>query len=188
MTDSRFESCIALIRQGSAEGLKEIYECYYKLIYSVMLTMVKNRQDAEDLTSDFFLKLWDRLADAYKAGGGHKAWLAAVARNMATDFLRKSSRVQQTPIDRPADDDAPYTEPVSGENVEDTVIGSITVSEALKALEDTEREIVNLRLFADLTFKEIAKALSMPLGTVTWKYRNAISKLSNFIKEVQNND
>ncbi len=188
MTDSHFESCIALIRQGSAEGLKEIYECYYKLIYSIMLSVVKNREDAEDLTADLFLKLWDKLADSYRSGGGHKAWLGAVARNMATDHIRRKVRIQEVPIDRPSDEDSPYIEPVSSENIEDTVIGDMTVSEALKALDDTEREIVNFKLFADFTFQQISDTLSIPLGTVTWKYRNAINKLSNYIKEVQKND
>lgn len=184
MTDSRFESCILLIRQGSSEGLREIYEGYFKTIYSVMLSVVNNRANAEDLTSDFFLKLWERLADTYRAGNGHKTWLVTIARNMAADFLRRSSRVELT-IDAPADESASRSEPVSGENLEAAVIGNLTVSEALKTLEEGEREIVNLRLFADFTFKEIARALSMPLGTVTWKYRGAIKKLSNYVKEVQ---
>ncbi len=188
MTDSRFEGCIALIRQGSTEGLKEIYESYYKLIFSIMLSVVKNREDAEDLTADLFLKLWDKLADSYRSGSGHKAWLGTVARNMATDHIRKNARIQQLPTDRPTDEDSPYIEPVSSENIEDTVIGKMTVAEALQTLADAEREIVNLKLFADFTFQEISDTLSIPLGTVTWKYRNAINKLSNYIKEVQKND
>lgn len=182
MTDSRFESCIALIRQGSAEGLKEIYEAYYKLIYSVMYSVTGNRMTAEDLTSDLFVKLWERLADAYRSGSGHKAWLAACARNMATDHIRKSSRELLT-IDAP-DEESVHTEPMTGD-ISDEVIGNITVKEALKRLDESERTIIDLKLFADLTFREISKALAMPLGTVTWKYRRAIQKLSNYLKGVQ---
>ncbi len=183
MTDSRFESCIALIRQGSTEGLREIYEAYYKLIYSVMYSVVGNKMTAEDLTADLFVKLWEKLADAYRHGSGHKAWLAACARNMATDHLRRSSRELYT-IDQPAEENGPQTEPVSSDFT-DTVIGNISVNEAMKRLSDSERTIVDLRLFADFTFKEISKALAMPLGTVTWKYRRAIEKLSNYVREVQ---
>ena len=182
MTDSRFESCIALIRQGSAEGLKEIYEAYYKLIYSVMYSVCANRMTAEDLTADLFVKLWEKLADSYRSGSGHKAWLAACARNMATDHMRRSSRELLT-IDAP-DEDSVHTEPMT-EDISDEVIGNITVKEALKKLDENERTIIDLKLFADLTFSEISKALAMPLGTVTWKYRRAIQKLSNYLKEVQ---
>lgn len=187
MTDSRFESCILLIRQGDRAGLREIYDEYYKTIYSVMLSAVKNHADAEDLTADFFLKLWERLADTYMAGRGHKRWLAVAAKNTAIDFLRKNSRIQLTIDSSPDEEDYPHTEPVS-EGFENDVIGNMTVREALSRLNDSEREIINLKLFADLTFKEIAKVLSKPLGTVTWKYRSAIKKLSNYVREVQNNE
>ena len=185
MTDNSFERCILLIRQGDKSGLKEIYDGYGKLIYSVMLSAVKRHTDAEDLTSDFFLKLWDKLADTYKAGNGHKRWLVTAARNMAVDFLRKNSRMELT-IDRSDDnDDTQKNEPVSSDNTEDEAIGSLSVREALSHLDDKEREIVNLKLFADLTFREIAPIMAMPLGTVTWKYRNAIKKLQKYVKEVQ---
>jgi len=184
MTDSRFESCILLIRQGDKSGLKEIYDGYAKTIYSVMLSAVKNTSDAEDLTSDFFLKLWEKLADTYKQGSGHKRWLATLARNMAVDFLRKNNRVELT-IDTDWEE-SPHTEPVSSENCEETVIGNLSIREALEKLSYSEREIVNLKLFSGFTFEEVASILSMPLGTVTWKYRRAIDKLSKYVKEVWN--
>lgn len=185
MTDSRFESCILLIRQGDKGGLKEIYTEYCKIIYSVMLSVVHNQADAEDLTSDFFLKLWHRLSDTYKAGKGHKRWLTVAARNMAVDFLRKQSHTELT-IDNPQEDEdnSPHTEPVSDDNTEETVLGNLSVLEALGKLRDDEREIINFKIFVGFTFKEIAKTLDMPLGTVTWKYRSAINKLSNYVKEV----
>lgn len=180
MTDSRFESCIALIRQGSAEGLKEIYEAYYRLIYSVMYSVVQNRMTAEDLTADLFVKLWEKLAEAYRPGSGHKAWLAACARNMATDHLRRSSR-EVLSIDAPEEENIAHTEPQTGDFTED-IIGNLTVAEALKRLDESERTIIDLKLFADFTFRQISKTLAIPLGTVTWKYRRAIAKLSDFIK------
>ena len=184
MTDSRFESCILLIQQGDKIGLKEIYDGYAKIIYSVMLSAVKNPSDAEDLTSDFFLKLWEKLAATYKQGSGHKRWLATLAHNLAIDFLRKNNRVELT-IDTDEDENS-HTEPVSSDNCEETVIGNLSVREALEKLSESEREIVNLKLFAGFTFEETAKILSMPLGTVTWKYRRAIDKLSKYVKEVWN--
>ena len=181
MTDSLFESCIGQIRCGDKTGLRKIYDEYGKIIYSVMLTAVKNSHDAEDLTSDFFLKLWDKLADTYKSGGGHKRWLTVAAHNMAVDFLRRKNRVQLISDD----EENGLPEPVSDENTENAVIGSMTVKDALERLNDDEREIVNLKLFADLTFKDIAHTLNKPVGTVAWRYRNAVSKLRKYIKEVQ---
>ncbi|MGN0678807.1 MAG: RNA polymerase sigma factor [Oscillospiraceae bacterium] len=182
MTDSRFEICIQLIRNGERDGLREIYEEYFKLIFSVMQSVVKNREDAEDLTSDFFVKLWDRLADAYKGGNGHKSWLVAAARNMAIDRLRRNSRTETTL--NAQEETGGIPEPKSGENLEEAVIGSITVSEALAVLSETECMVVSLKLFSDFTFKEIAKALKMPQGTVAWRYQSAVKKLQNYFKGV----
>lgn len=182
MTDSRFDICIQFIRQGEKEGLREIYEEYFKLVFSVMQSVVKNREEAEDLTSDFFIKLWDRLADAYKSGNGHKAWLAAAARNMAIDRHRRNSRTETTLDAREENGGIP--EPQSKENLEEAVLGSVTISEALEVLSETERMVVSLKLFSDFTFKEIAKALRIPQGTVTWRYQSAVKKLQDYFKEV----
>ncbi len=181
MTESRFDSCIALIRQGSTEGLSEIYEAYYKLIYSVMYSVTGNRMTAEDLTADFFVKLWEKLADVY-IGGGHRSWLAACARNMAIDLLRRSSR-EQLMLDAPTEE-APHPEPAS-EDFTEAVISDLTVREALDTLEKGERTIITLKLFSELTFKEIAKALRQPQGTVAWRYRRALAKLKKHLEEVQ---
>lgn len=183
MTDSLFERCIEQIRCGDKKGLKEIYDEYGKIIYSVMLSAVRNSHDAEDLTSDYFLKLWDKLADTYKSGGGHKRWLTVTARNTAIDFLRKNGR-EQLILDI-ENEDGSSEEPVSEENSENTIIGDMTVREALETLDPCEREVINLKLFADFTFKDIAHTLNKPLGTVAWKYRTAVDKLRKHIKEVQ---
>lgn len=183
MTDSRFDEQILLIRQGVRSGLKEIYDEYGRFIYSVMLSAVRNSHNAEDLTSDFFIKLWEKLADTYKSGRGHKRWLAAAAHNMAIDFLRKNGREQLILDDE--NENGAELEPQSEENSENTVIGGLTVKEALEKLSPSEREIVNLKLFGELTFKEISQVLGKPLGTVTWKYQNAVKKLGRYIKEVE---
>ncbi len=185
MTDNRFETCILLIKQGDRSGLREIYNEYCKIIYSVMLSVVKNNADAEDLTSDFFLKLWEKLCDTYKSGNGHKRWLTVTARNMAIDFLRKNNRTELI-IDNPDDDEenSPHIEPQSSDNTESAAIGNLTVREALEKLNNSEREIINLKLFVGFTFKEIAEALNAPLGTVTWKYNRALKKLTDYVKEV----
>lgn len=176
MTDKQFERRISMIQSGDKQGLKEIYAEYGKMIYQCAFQILHNKQDAEDVTSDFFMKLW-KIADTYCFGGRHKRWLATIARNMALDALKKKSR-ESLSLDG---EDAP--EQPCGGSAEETVIGSIAVAEALKRLDDSEREIVNLRIFADMPFKDIAAVLKKPLGTVTWKYRNAILKLRENIGE-----
>lgn len=179
MTDRQFERRIKLIQQGDKQGLKEIYDEYGKMIYQCVFQILHNPQDAEDVTSDFFMKLW-KIADTYCFGGKHKRWLVTIARNMALDLIKKRSHEQLT-----INDDEDFRdEPADSVSTEETVTGKMAVAEALGQLDESEREIVNMKIFADMTFKDIAAVLEKPIGTVTWKYRNAITKLREFIGEV----
>ncbi len=67
MDDQRFEGNIRRICQNDREGLKNIYEDYCPMIFSVVSDILKNREDAEDVTSEFFIRLWD-IADTYRGG------------------------------------------------------------------------------------------------------------------------
>lgn len=182
MTDRQFERRILLIQQGDKQGLKGIYDEYGKTIYQSVYLILHNQQDAEDITSEFFLKLW-KIADTYCFGGKHKRWLVTIARNMALDLLKKQKREQLT-LDED-NENAGANEPADAVSTEDTVTGKLAVAEALEYLDESEREIVNMKILADMTFKDIAAVLGKPLGTVTWKYRNAISKLRKYVGEVQ---
>ncbi len=180
MTDRQFERRIILIQQGDKQGLKEIYDEYGKTVYQSVYQILNNTHDAEDITSEFFLKLWN-IADTYCFGGRHKRWLVTIARNMALDMLKKRKRELLTPFDG---DDDNIAEPVDSFSVEDSVTGSLSVSEALERLDTNEREILNMKIIAGMTFRDISAVLDKPLGTVTWKYRNAVGKLKKFIGEV----
>lgn len=179
MTDRQFERRIKMIQQGDKQGLKEIYDEYGKMIYQCAFQILHSPHDAEDVTSDFFLKLW-KIADTYCFGGKHKRWLVTIARNMALDLIKKKSHEQLT-----VNDDENFSEePADSVSTEETVTGNMAVAEALDSLDESEREIVNMKIFADMTFKDIAAVLEKPIGTVTWKYRNAIAKLRELIGEV----
>lgn len=180
MTDRQFEKRITLIQQGDKLGLKEIYDEYGVAIYQCVFRILHNRQDAEDVTSDFFLKLW-QIADTYCFGGRHKRWLVTIARNMALDLLKKRKREVLT-LNEDTEEGV-SSEPADSVSTEDTVTEKLSVEEALDSLEESEREIVNMRILADMTFKDIAAVLEKPLGTVTWKYRNAIEKLRKTVRE-----
>ena len=100
--------------------------------------------------------------------------MATIARNMSIDFLRKTGREQL--VEEQEEKESEENEDTR-QNVELEVIEGLSMQEALQKLEVREREIVHLKVMGELTFQEIADILSMPLGTVTWKYRNALDKL-----------
>lgn len=183
MNEYQFEKAVARMVQGDKTGLKEIYENYAGYIYRIIYEVLQSKENAEDVTSDFFIRLWDK-AEQFKPGSGHKGYLATMARNMAIDFLRKHKREELTALMQDLGT-APEEEQEKGglyladmgNKVEQEVIGGMTVSQALATLKPGERQIVSLKVLGELTFKEIAQSLGIPMGTVTWKYQSAMKKL-----------
>lgn len=203
MNERQFEEAVARMTQGDKTALKEIYESYAGYIYRIVYEVLRNRENAEDVTSEFFIRLWNK-AQQFKPGSGHKGYLATMARNMAIDFLRKYRREELTALlqdlgEEPEKDGGekafyptqPHGKRVHPENtcqerggfysrenqVERQVLGDMTVSQALDTLKPSERQIVSLKVLGEMTFKEIAASLQIPMGTVAWKYQNAIKKL-----------
>lgn len=171
MEDRQFHACMKRMSAGDKEALHEVYESYIGFVYSVVLRVLQNREDAEDVTSEFFLKLW-RLADVYEERKGHRAWMASIARNMAVDLVRKRKKEFLT-----EDFDGGIPEQAAGDDVERETLAHISLEQALDTLQPGEREVINLKIVGDLTFREIAEVLKQPLGTVTWRYQNAVKKL-----------
>lgn len=176
MEDYEFEACIRQIQEGDKDGLKGIYQSYAGLIYSVIYDMTRQKEDAQDLTSEFFIRLWEK-ADSYRFGGKHRAWLLTIARNMTIDFLRKHKReilMEELPDTQEKDSD------FSGE-----VIGNLSMKEAIERLKPGEQEVLDMKIMGDMTFQEISDVLKKPMGTVTWLYRRGIEKLRKYHKAGQ---
>ena len=170
MNNREFDRCMRRMQKGDKTGLKEIYEAYISYIYAVIRGVVKNKENAEDLTAEFFIKLWN-MADQYKAGSGHKTWMTVIARNMAIDFMRKAGREQLTE-EVPEASAADAASGTAG-SMENEVVGRMNFRETA----ETERQIMTMKLAGQMTFKEIAEVLGIPMGTVTWKYQNSLEKL-----------
>ena len=147
--------------------LNDAYTRYADMLYHLSLSHMQIKEDAEDVTSEFFIKLW-KISDHFKSEHGHRAWLASIARNMAIDLLRKRKKEVLT---------EEFLEEATQDNLEEKVIEDISLQQALSNLQNSEREIVHLKICGALTFQEIAGILGIPFGTVTWRYQNAIKKL-----------
>lgn len=183
MTEEQFNLAMERIRQKDKSALKEIYEEYITFIYHTVLNIVKQKETAEDITSEFFIKLWEK-ADNYKPGSGHKGYLATIARNMAIDYLRKYGKEVYIETDNEDSDDsnADRTSQIADESAapENQVIEKLSVEQALSRLKPVYRQIVTMKVLSDMTFKEISEVLNIPMGTVTWNYQDALKQLRRF--------
>lgn len=169
MNDHQFEEQIGLICRNEKEGLRCIYDEYNPLIYSVAAGILHNKEDAEDVTSEFFIRLWN-IARKYRPGQGHRAWMITIVHNMAIDLLRKRKR--EYPVDEIPEPLHPHHLPY-----EEQLCEKISLEQALDTLKEEERQVVHLKIMGELTFREIAVILQIPAGTAAWRYRTAIRKL-----------
>lgn len=169
MTDQEFADCIAAIRSRDQSGLVRIYEEYSAYLFQVVRALIEQREDAEDILSELFLKLWDSPPD-YRPGRGHKGYLATMARNRAVDHLRANKR--SIPIDTD-DEEALGAVPSS----EEAIVNEMVVEQVLARMSPQEREIVSMKHLMGMTFREIAEATGRPQGTVAWVYREAVNKI-----------
>ena len=175
MDNQAFEECMSRISRGDTTALKDIYDAYARYIYYLVLPLTGSREDAQDITSDVFIRIW-KAAGSFKGKEGHRGWIAAIARNHAIDYLRKRSREVAGGLEEIGElSDAQLRE---GEPDEySRLVSDLTVSQVLDRLSPSEREIVHLKIIGEMTFQEIASVLQIPMGTVTWRYRRAMEKL-----------
>lgn len=184
MTEERFDQCILLMNRGEKDGLKEVYEEYISYIYQVIRNMLMSKEEAEDVTSEFFIRLWEK-SGSYRPGSGHKGWMATIAHNLAVDHIRKNKRMDVVDFSAERGDESQEqasvirssTRNLVEESVEEQVVTSVSIREALATLKEAERQVIHMKIMAEMTFQEIADILQEPLGTVAWRYREAVNKL-----------
>ncbi len=190
MSEEQFNDLMKQLAAGNSEALKEIYQTYMKLIYSVCLNTLHQKEAAEDVSSEFFIRLM-RSAATFDGRGHHKTWMVTIAKNMCIDYLRKSSHEVlsfDAPIGGHSSDSTQGDTGVSmgermadKENVEEKALNRFTLEKALSLLTDKEKEIIDLKLTGGMKFKEIADYLQIPQGTVSWHYNEAIKKMRRYL-------
>lgn len=166
---------------AETEALRELYGKYGSLVFGVALRIARDRALAEEIAQDVFVSAW-RSAAAYSAERGSVAsWLARIARNRAIDEIRKG-RLRNAEARDDWADLADAREPGPEEEASRGARAA-AVREALSALPERQREALSLAFFQGLTHAEIAAALSLPLGTVKSRIRDALIALRGKLGE-----
>lgn len=166
MSELEFQRCLKEISNGKKDSLKIIYDNYGHVIYFYALSIIKCESLAKDICQDVFIKIWNGRSK-YKNNSNHKSWIMTITRNTAIDYLRRYNR--EVLLDE--------FNIVDNKDMIEEVNEKLQIKEALESLNDEEREVVVLHIITDLTFKNIGEILNKPIGTVTWRYREAIKKL-----------
>lgn len=143
------------------EALEQIYRAGQRELFAFAYGILREPQAAEDAVSETMVRLY-RCAGQYRPGNG-RAYLYRICRNVAMEMLRHRKRqiptesVPETASDAPGED-------------------RVLALQLLAGLSPTERQVMVLRYYGDLTFKEIARVLGEPEGTVKWRHTRALKK------------
>ncbi len=178
----------AIAGQQSAYG--ELMDRYRDSIYYMMLKMVKNSDDADDLTIEAFGKAFNRL-EQYSPSFAFSTWLFKIASNNCIDFIRKK-RIQVSSLDKGFSTDSGemiYIDAQSNTlDPEETYIQDQKIKHMrllVSKLKPRYRELVEKRYFEELSYEEIADELNLPLGTVKAQLFRARDFLANLIENTK---
>jgi RNA polymerase sigma-70 factor, ECF subfamily len=174
------EDLISLVEASDAEAFATLYDRHSRAAFSLAYRMMGERQAAEDLAQDAFLKVW-RSAGSYRAERGSvRTWILSIAHNRGIDQLRSHASRRRTQ-DR-IEASAPRSQP--SEAFAETWRNSQRdqVREALNTLPSEQLKILELAYFSGYTHVEISEVLSLPLGTVKGRMRLGLKKIRDYFE------
>lgn len=163
-----------LIRQtarGDKAAFERLYTDFKGLVFAVALSVLRSREDAEDVTAETFIRVYGRAKDF--SGGSGKSWIAAIARNMSLDKVRKRKH------ERLFDEGEAERLPCDG--FEGAAVDRTVIQAAMTVLGDDERETV-LLYSTGYKLREIAEIRGEKLGTVSWRNAEALKKMRKYIE------
>lgn len=168
---------IQRLKQRDPDAMMELYDCYSRLLYSIVLRAVNNAGVAEDITQEVFLRIWNRVQTFDENKGNLEGWLITVARNRAFDYLRAIRNAPDTSSVNFAELEQSSLFVSGRPDSSDRQVAVRSVQEALRNLTHDQRQVIELTHFEGMTQTEIAGQLNKPLGTVKGLARSALKVL-----------
>jgi RNA polymerase sigma factor (sigma-70 family) len=173
--------------QGAESALESLIEKHKHRVYNFINSKVNDRDIAEDLFQDTFIKVIKTLKNnQYNEEGKFLPWIMRIAHNLVIDYFRKSNRIptvkntDEFDIFQFLDDGAANAEKVL---VQDQVTKDL--QRLVQELPEDQKEVLVMRLYKDMSFKEIAENTNVSINTALGRMRYAIINLRKLIEENQ---
>ncbi|MDN4524296.1 RNA polymerase sigma factor [Fictibacillus fluitans] len=169
------------VQNGDKSALEQIYDRYEKLLFSFAFRMTQNKDTAEDVIQEVFIKLWRKKGVYSEEKGKFSSWLLTVTRNTCLDFIRKAKGNEVELEDR----DSLVKDEMS---VEDQITWKEErqkLKSAMHLLADEQQKVVDLFYFKGMSQQKIAEECGIPLGTVKGRIRLALKHLKEKYKAAE---
>lgn len=176
------EKMVERCLQGDDAAWETVVNSYAKRIYNLTYRYTSRRDEAEDLTQEIFIRVYQNLKSFRADSGSFQGWIMKVGRNLIIDHYRRTRRFQQ----------AAGTEEMETMNLKDEKVlnpqrsveqseASLFLSEGLQALSPELKEAIILRDLEGMAYQEIAELLGIPEGTVKSRINRARLELAKLL-------
>ncbi len=172
------DELVHLLQSRDKSAFEYLYDNYSAALFGIIFKMLENRELAEDVLQEAFVKIWKNFSN-YDSGKGRLfTWMLNITRNLTIDTIRSKGYKKQAKIQ-------------SSENAVDNIstntntaasFDAIGIRKHLTLLKNDQKQIIDLAYFGGFTQDEISKQLDIPLGTVKTRMRTAIIELRKILR------
>jgi RNA polymerase sigma-70 factor (ECF subfamily) len=175
VSEDEWLQLVRRVAGGDQSALYSLYQQTHRIVFTLIVRIIMNRETAEEVTLDVFYEVWRRASSYDPANGSVVGWIMNQARSRAIDRLRfdqRKKRVNTYPHDlRPTTD---IVDPQQACLFEEQ---ARLLRDALEVLTPEERKAIESAFFSELTYEQTATRLNQPLGTVKTRIRSGLGKL-----------
>ena len=172
--------------KGDQSAIETLINRHRSKVYTYILLTIKNQPLAEDLFQETFIKVIQSLRGGkYRDNGRFLSWVIRIAHNLIIDHFRKEKQMNSVSNDD-SEVDLFNSKKLSDSNIEELIVNSQIKAEIrtlINELPNDQREVVLLRHYGELSFKEIAEQTDVSINTALGRMRYALINLRKLIKE-----
>lgn len=180
VSEEKWLQLVRAIAGGDQGALFSLYEQTNRIVFTLIVRIIMNRETAEEVTLDVFYDVWRRASSYDPANGSVIGWIMNQARSRAIDRLRFNQRKKR--VNTYPDSLLPATDIVDPQQACLFEEQSRVLRGALEVLTPEERRAIETAFFSELTYEQTARKLNQPLGTVKTRIRSGLGKLRETLK------
>jgi RNA polymerase sigma-70 factor, ECF subfamily len=181
--DAEESALIEKAKAGDGRAFEQLVKLHYRAVYSTAYRYMHDHGGADDVTQDTFMKAYSAL-ESFRGESSFKSWLIRIAGNTALNAIRASGQGKRQYVDVNDVDivskNTGYTDMERGQT-------ALMLKKAILGLPDKQRQALELRIFEDLSFNEVAEIMGSPFDTAKANFRHAIMNLKKILSSMEGN-
>lgn len=180
------EALVTAYAQGDNKAFDTLLRRHQNRVFTYIFNIIKNKEIADDIFQETFVKAIMTIKQGrYTDSGKFSAWLTRIAHNLIIDYFRQEKSENTVSVDND-DTDLLNRRDLADENIEDLLVtGQINtdVRRIMESLPESQREVLEMRFYRDMSFKEIADATGVSINTALGRMRYAVLNMRRIAAE-----